>query len=232
LARARLEIENGANMDRKSGPDHHPGDDMLLDYAAGRLTGARALVVATHLAYCPACRTQVQAAEVIGGECFELEHGVDLSSVPDPEIVRQPATNDVLVPEGGPFAFAPRHLRALLAASGGEWVNVWFGVKEMPISGFSPSARLLWIPAGRRMPRHDHRGDEMTLVLKGSFSDATGRYAAGDLQVGGPGLDHQPLAGVEGPCICLVAEEGGLKLSGWLGRLVAWRGGQAGRHAA
>jgi putative transcriptional regulator len=185
-------------------PSQHPADDLVTAYATGSLTGAQALVIATHLAFCPACRGRVAAAEAVCGEMFDSEAGDDV-------IAGEP----------------PLHLRRLLEGAGTRWINVWFGVKELPVPGFEPQARLLWIPAGRRMPRHDHRGEELTLVLKGSFSDATGRYSAGDLQMGAPGLEHQPHAGDEGPCICLVAENGGLKLSGWLGRLVAWRGAAA-----
>lgn len=212
-------------MQKMPGPAHHPNEDLLFGYAAGAVTGARALIVATHLAYCAHCRSQVAAAETIGGEILDRELGMATGSVPEPR--RDAASGSTETPlSPGEFDFAPRHLRNVLAAAQRRWINVWFGVKEMPIPEYGPATRLLWIPKGRRMPRHDHYGEEMTLVLKGNFSDATGHYAAGDFQTGTPGLDHQPHAGSQGPCICLVVEKGGLKLSGWLGRLVAWRGGR------
>jgi putative transcriptional regulator len=206
-------------------PAHHPSDEVLLGYAAGSVAGARALIVATHLAYCPECRAQVTAAENISGEIFDRETGLTAGDMP--EVPPKPDHAPMAMDADGEFNFAPRHLRAVLKTGRANWVDVWFGVKEMPLPDFGPEARLLWIPKGRRMPRHDHLGEEMTLVLKGSFSDATGRYAVGDFQTGTPGLTHQPHAGDDGPCICLVVEQGGLKLSGWLGRLVAWRGGRA-----
>ena len=213
-------------------PLHHPSNEMLLDYASGSITDGRALIVSAHLAFCPACRGQVAAAECVGGEMLETETDAEVADGLDPSYVRGAAIESDGALDDGRFAFAPRHLRRLLAKSGNGWVNVWFGVKELPVPGFSPAARLLRIPASRRMPRHDHAGEEMTLVLKGSFSDSTGRFLAGDLQFGMPGLEHQPLAGPEGECVCLVVEQGGLKLSGWLGRLVEWRGGKAEPKAA
>lgn len=201
----------------------------MLGYAAGSVSGARALILATHLAYCPDCRAQVAAAETISGEMLDRETGHLTGEMP--EVPPKPLDTSLSV-ASNEFDFAPRHLRTVLASGPAAWVNVWFGVKEMPVPGFGPTARLLWIPKGRRMPRHDHHGEEMTLVLKGSFSDATGLYGVGDFQTGAPGLDHQPHAGTDGPCICLVVEQGGLKLSGWLGRLVEWRGGRAGLNVA
>lgn len=219
-------------MDKVQLPSHHPDEELLLQYAAGNLTGGRALIIATHLAYCRVCRGHVAAAEVVGGEMLENEAGADVASAQEPPAADLGDPQFAKTVQETHFAFAPNHLRTLLQDSGEKWINVWFGVKELPIPGFTPVARLLWIPAGRRMPRHDHQGEEMTLVLKGSFTDATGRFAAGDLQVGLPGLDHQPHAGTESDCVCLVVEQGGLKLSGWLGRLVAWRGGRGERTAA
>ena len=211
-------------------PVHHPAEELLHAYAAGTVTGARALIVATHLVYCPQCRAQVSAVESVGGEILDREDGHWAGECPD-----APAAvpgSPALVCTGPDIDFAPRHLRTALEGSQGKWNNVWFGVKELPIPHYGGAARLLWIPKGRRMPRHDHFGEEMTLVLTGSFSDATGRYRTGDFQTGAPGLDHQPWAGKDGPCVCLVVEQGGLKLSGWLGRLVEWRGGQSGTRAA
>lgn len=214
-------------------PVHHVGEDLLLAYAAGSVTGERALICAVHLSFCPECRNLVAAAEKVAGAI--LEESPDPSESPMPVPTELGCTefsplNGVNGADGG-MPTLPEPLRSAAGALelGKAWRNVWFGVRERPIGGFGPSARLMWIPAGRRMPRHDHGGEELTLVLQGSFSDGTGVYCVGDIQTGLPGLDHQPKAGPEGPCICLVVESGGLKLSGLLGRLAEWGGtsGQA-----
>ncbi|MBL6081381.1 cupin domain-containing protein [Belnapia sp. T18] len=41
--------------------------------------------------------------------------------------------------------------------------------------------RLLRIKPGTALPRHSHRGTELTLVLKGAFADETGHYGPGGL---------------------------------------------------
>jgi putative transcriptional regulator len=207
-------------------PTHHPEEDLLTSYAAGQVTGSRALLVATHLAYCLDCRAVVAAAESVGGELLEGEVGIEPEAQLDPNTGTEPS--NTLNTQAGGLRF-PRPLRDLIAAGEKDtkWRNIWFGVKELTIPGYGPDARLLWIPAGRRMPRHDHNGEEFTLVLQGSFSDKTGAFLPGDLQLGTPGLDHQPQAGRDMDCICLVVETGGLRLSGWLGRLVGWRSGRS-----
>lgn len=212
-------------MEAVSAPIHHPDDELLFGYATGSVTGAKALIVATHLAFCPICRRQVASVEAVGGELLDQEAGAPSQEPPAglPPLAL-PVSAAPAKAEG--FEFAPLHLRSILAEQRPKWIDVWFGVKEMPIQDFGPEARLLWIPRDRRMPRHDHFGEEMTLVLSGSFSDATGRFVRGDFQTGAPGFEHQPKAGSEGPCICLVVESDGLKLSGLLGRLVDWRGGR------
>src|SRR5882672_4229832 len=50
---------------------HHPSDETLLRYAAGMLPAGPAVVVATHLAGCPACRAGVADFEAVGGAVLE-----------------------------------------------------------------------------------------------------------------------------------------------------------------
>src|SRR5262245_9931303 len=48
-------------------PTHHLTDEWLVDYAAGAASEPVALLVATHLAYCPACRAAHGKLEAVGG---------------------------------------------------------------------------------------------------------------------------------------------------------------------
>jgi putative transcriptional regulator len=69
------------------------------------------------------------------------------------------------------------------------------------------------------MPSHTHPGMEATLVLKGSFADATGYYGRGDLAVVDSDVDHKPVAGADEDCICFAVSEGPVKLTGPIARL-------------
>ena len=79
---------------------------------------------------------------------------------------------------------------------------------------------LIKVGAGRHLPHHGHSGTEYTLVLKGAFSDASGRYARGDLAEADADVDHEPVVENDGECICLAAMEGHMRLHGLLGRIV------------
>ena len=61
------------------------------------------------------------------------------------------------------------------------------------------------------MPTHSHRGLELTLVLCGAFSDATGSYSRGDLQEADEDLEHQPHAAPGEDCICLAVTDAPLR---------------------
>jgi putative transcriptional regulator len=53
------------------GPVHHPSEARLLDYASGALPEPMALLIATHLALCPACRRTVAGLEAVGSALLE-----------------------------------------------------------------------------------------------------------------------------------------------------------------
>jgi putative transcriptional regulator len=73
------------------------------------------------------------------------------------------------------------------------------------------------ICAGGVTPKHDHRGLEYTVVLKGSFSDEKSVYTEGDFITRKPGDVHQPMGAKNGECICLSAQEAPIKLTSLLG---------------
>ena len=94
------------------------------------------------------------------------------------------------------------------------------GVKQaiLPTSK-SASARLLYIPAGAAMPDHGHRGMELTLVLRGAFTDEDDRFGPGDVEVADEELNHTPVADIGEDCICLAATDAPLRFNSWLPRL-------------
>jgi len=88
----------------------------------------------------------------------------------------------------------------------------------VPAASHAPAETyLLRLGAGRRIPFHGHGGSEMICVLKGSFSDASGRYQAGDFVEIDEATEHQPLAGPEGECICIIASESPPRMHGLIG---------------
>jgi putative transcriptional regulator len=201
-------------------PIHHPDDSLLIEYAAGSVSEARALLVATHVALCPACRAAVRDGEVVGGVLLrDSAYRVGVGDPREPTaLVAAPPTPTAASPMS-PFPSPLReYVRQPLA--GLAWTPVWRGMSEYPLPQFANGVRLLSIPGGRRMPRHTHDGEELTLVLQGSFADATGHYAKGDVATADASIDHQPRAGAGEMCLCLAVEDGALRLTGWAGRLL------------
>ncbi len=203
-------------------PTHHPDEALLLEYAAGSLGEAKALLVATHLALCPACRTAVRSGETAGAVLVFCESETEATGAP-PDVSGEAIevrSGAVLSPAGSNL---PEPLRGYLGVSVSDlpWAPVGMGMSEYALPEFHgrESVRLLAIPPGRRMPRHTHEGEELTLVLWGSFSDASGAYARGDVATADARVDHQPHAGAGETCLCLAVEDAPLRFTGWMGPL-------------
>src|SRR5262249_7094833 len=86
------------------------------------------------------------------------------------------------------------------------------------VAGYQAS--LLKIDAGRAFVHHAHRGEELLLVLKGSFADETGRYALGDVAIYDESIAHRPVAGREDECICLALTCAPIRMTGFFTRLL------------
>ena len=212
---------------------HHPEKDLLLSYSAGALGEGWSLAVATHLAYCPDCRSVVEDADDLGGVLLADETPETLSPGSFEalmEKIREPLPLDKViesfaapVPTACPGALIPQPLRNYLG--GGyeavPWKSMGGGAQQSLIPTSDDSqVRLLKIPPCQPVPEHTHSGRELTLVLAGSFRDEAGRFGPGDLEDVDEATTHQPVAGAEGPCICLVVTDAPLKFSGLLPRML------------
>ena len=209
--------------------NHHPPEDLLADFAAGRLDEADRLVIGVHAAQCPNCQRFIAAIEQLAGAAIEQAAPVAMAddafatimaAIDEPETASTPApASSQAVPLLDDDL--PEMLRKCQFAKSRR---VAPGVKMQPIvlPGADKSrAFLLWSAPGTRMLEHSHTGTELTLVLKGSFSHQGGEYRPGDFDFGDGEVDHQPLVGSEMPCLCLVAMSGDLQMHGWLGRLIS-----------
>lgn len=110
--------------------------------------------------------------------------------------------------------------KALDALSRKGWAFAGPGIRQLslPTEG-EAKLDLFRIEPGAKTPVHDHGGRELTLVLTGAYRDKTGRYAAGDIAVGQPGLVHQPIAEPGEVCYALAVTVAPLQLQGVMGVL-------------
>ena len=209
-------------------PQHHPGAELLMDYAAGSLPEPVSLLVASHVSLCRNCQAEVARLEALGGTLLEslpdaplddesLERAlarldVDEAETPGPSAVPPAACADPRV---------PRPLRDYLDGDLDSLPWKSYGaVSEAKLLPEFPGirTRLLRIKAGTAVPQHSHEGREFTLLLAGGFSDQTGHYLRGDVAEADPGIDHRPLADAGEDCICLAVTDAPLRLTGRFGR--------------
>jgi len=200
---------------------HHTPDAMLAAYASGNLPHPFALVVAAHVSLCLECRAALEAHQAVGGAVLEATPGEAVSdTLKDTLFARleDPAPAEPVYRQTGAY---PGPVMEALKGRQPRWKPLGMGVRQCILnSGKQGSARLLYIPPGRAVPDHSHNGMELTLVLQGSFSDETGRFGVGDLEIAGQDLAHTPVADAGAPCICLAATDAPLTFNALMPRLL------------
>lgn len=215
-------------------PRFHLQEDLLLDYASGALPSPVSLLVATHLTLCPVCRDAVDGYETIGGALLEEITPVAMAADALEMAFASLETDNIEVLETDNAAnlepddpTAPSIPRALSRVLGGSvetlaWKPRARGIAEveLPVGNDGYSASLLRIEPGAAIRSHTHEGQELTLVLRGAFSDASGHYQRGDVCHATPEITHAPVADPGEVCLCLAVVDGSLKLTGLVGRML------------
>jgi len=210
--------------------NHHPDDEFLVAYAAGDLAEAWSLLVATHIALCPACRSRVDDAEAMGGILLSDESPSELSAGAfNGALQRAMTMDDVSAPSpaglpGGAVPVLPQPLRGYVGGDIGglRWRPLGRNAKHIPlVSGHDGTiARLLSIPAGKPVPEHGHNGMELTMVLSGNFTANDMKYARGDVETADAEIEHQPVAAPGVDCICLAVTDAPLRFRGVFARMM------------
>jgi putative transcriptional regulator len=207
--------------------NHHPRMETLADYVAGRLDEARAVVVATHAAQCEICAREIDRLEAIGGHVLASVEPVAMApDALETVLARADATANVVIPER-PAGDRPEKRLPLSAYLKGSiddvnWRPVAPGISQSIIEaeGYRRGVlRLLKIAPGTKMLEHSHRGEELTLILRGAYKDEIGEFGVGDLADLGGDHTHQPEAIGDEPCICLIATSAPLEFKTMLGKI-------------
>jgi putative transcriptional regulator len=160
------------------------------------------------------------AAEAIAGIALEREDPTELAphalDMVFAAIERgpQPTTKSSLrYPElsGLPAALVD----AIATAERGRgWKSATRGVSQLQLNlSGRAKAEIIRIEAGTAVPRHSHKGQELSLCLVGGYSDGRGAYGPGDVSVADPSVRHQPKADDDGACFVLAVSDAGLKIS-------------------
>jgi len=203
---------------------HHPSEETLVAFVKGSLCEGNSLVVATHLAHCSVCREEIRDIAELAGGILEQGNATAIA-----EGTRSGALDklDHIPMEAHPgpitFARADRPMAPLSIYEGCKWQWVGPGVYRQFIDVPNEAGtRVFMLKAapGTRLPNHRHVGTEWTCILKGAFRHDHGRFGAGDFDEADSSVDHNPFVEEREECICLVALNGHVEMTGWLGRLI------------
>ncbi|OJU51801.1 MAG: transcriptional regulator [Brevundimonas sp. 67-6] len=202
---------------------HIPAEETLLAYAAGTLRAPEAAVVAAHLALCPESDRFVAELQALGGA---LLGSLPPTALAADSLGRMMARIDADGGEAGAelpmndMADLPEPLRRYPLGPW-RWLGPGTRVRTVGVPKDGDCRVLMFsIGPGRKMPQHTHDGVEMTLVLEGSYRDESGHFGPGDFEEADTATDHQPVVDSDIPCLCLVALDGQIRLSGLVGRMI------------
>ncbi len=207
---------------------HHPGPESLMSCSAGSMPEAFAAVMAAHIDVCPQCREELALMENIGVALFkDMSPSPMTREAPVMAVRRAEADGEAAVARSKKSSAGdiPLPLRSIAGDYLDDlaWKRLAPGLLHYQIP-LSKSAigdlRLIKVAPGMALPEHGHGGSELTLVLRGAYSDKTGRYGAGDLADLDDSIEHQPIADAVEGCICLIASDHKIRFKSVLARLV------------
>ena len=205
---------------------HHPSGELLASYAAGALTAGQALVVGSHVDTCAECRREVSLFNGLGGLLLAKSEPASLSEGALERMLKRldsdsaPARAAKALPAFLAGFDVPKRLRADMIGHR-MWLapGIWFAPVQVEPNTDSRTF-LIYGARGKTLPRHTHAGEELTVVLKGAYTDDLGYFAAGDFAEADDSVSHAQRVTDDGECLCLIASDGPMKIEGFTARLV------------
>ena len=211
---------------------HHPSRELLGSFAEGSLSAGMSVVISAHVELCAQCRETTSALEAEATLNW-LQNPVPDTAGSDPDfshmieaITSEPQTS---TPETDSFAVNEIHMLegsvslprvlAKLASDGLVWKKMAGGINQASVMlDNETQCEFLYMKPGSQVPVHKHRGNEITLVLDGSFSDEMGHYRESDFVLRNASHQHQPMSD-EG-CLCFAVQDSPLMFTKGLARLL------------
>ena len=204
-------------------------DALLLDYATGALSLPLEVLVETHLAMNEESAKTMNMLMKLGGVLLEDSDPVSLSEGALENVLKaieqdegkQPDTSKRKIDTDS--ALLPRPIADYLPdRNDSAWRRIGIGLFECDVvfDNDQGRAKFYRISPGTSIPSHTHTGTEVTLVLQGGFTDETGNYGAGDIAVQEEGGEHKPVADNDGECVVFAVNQGDIRLTGPIGRVL------------
>jgi putative transcriptional regulator len=202
----------------------HPNIEQLTEFTAGTLSLAQSTCVSVHLSQCDLCSRLTGQLTDLAASFFE---GLEPISVGDEQLDsvlarldEAPSALAQAKSDSGSSTILQRLINGDFSKLNWKKVGSALKISYLDIGDPNFEVALYHIKAGGKIPRHTHRGDEMTLVLEGGFSDSGGSYHAGDFLYRNANDEHAPTAQQSEDCICLAVLDAPLKFTDWRFRLM------------
>lgn len=210
---------------------HHPSPELLASFSAGSLQLSYALCISAHLEHCSECQTNVQRLKSLGADMFASQKPAPISAdfknrlfeqLDKPRDFSQQAPVVEAPPVTAENSHIPRCLRKFVSEGYDklDWHSVAPSIKSAHLcrDGDKTQVSMMKLMPGAKVGHHSHMGEEITLVLEGSFSDEEGIYQKGDFILRDSHHKHKPVASKDGPCICLTVQDAPIQFTGFLAR--------------
>ena len=209
----------------------HPDEELLEGYVQGTLSVGMNVVISAHVELCEACQQRSHDIEAAASEHWMHDEESEPALSPElaamiSNITSQPQVQE-LPERASPVeeihmldhsVRLPRVL-AKVAADGLVWKKLSNGINQASVTlDDKTQCDFLYMKPGSQVPVHKHQGNEVTLVLDGSFSDESGKYRQSDFVVRTPAHTHQPVSD-EG-CLCFAVLDSPLTFTSGLARLL------------
>jgi len=114
----------------------------------------------------------------------------------------------------------PARLREAIASaeSRSGWKTIGLGIRTLDLGAAGElKAEIVRVAPGMTVPRHTHKGRELTLCIHGEYMDSGAVYGPGDFSIRDPSIHHEPKALEGAPAYALAVTDAGLKFDGLLG---------------
>ena len=220
---------------------YHPNQDLLTLHAHGELPLSLSIAVSAHCELCSECSAKLASLTLAATEdSFTLsaissddsqmnaELDSDLEAlladmmtddnldVADNSQQTNSTVSNIDINVKGQDYRLPRAFRQQLA-------NQWQGIGKvsrlrLDTGENKARASLLHIAENGEIPQHSHKGEELTLLLAGEFSDEYNTYTAGDFMVLNSEHEHSPKT-VEG-CLCYTVVDAPLYFTKGISKLL------------
>jgi putative transcriptional regulator len=202
----------------------HPSSDQLIEFSSGTGSSALAIAISTHLHFCNACRQRVTEMESTAAVFFEEQSRIDLKAGSFDALMarinEEPNPVSVKTKARKPSRFPPTIEKLINADT--ESLKWRSPMKNLRVSHLMTDETgfilgLHHMKSGGRVPEHTHRGNEISVVIEGGFSDEMGSYVPGDFIHLSKEHLHSPQADADGDCWLLSLVEAPVKLTGPVG---------------